>query len=272
MTQIERMKRQCYEMKLKALEMALNAGSFGAHIGGAFSSMEILSCLYEIANIPDGVSQNRDRIFLSKGHGALALYTVLAQKGFIPQEELQTFDKPNTKLHGHPHKNEQYAIEMSGGSLGLGFSYAVGVALANKRQGINNHIYVILGDGECDEGIIWEAAMSAAHFGLDNMTVIIDENGFQLDGDTKSIMDNSSLAEKFKSFGFFVEEIDGHNIEELLKALKIKHDRPTAIIAHTVKANGISFLENNKISHQCSLTKKKYEQAVQEIKSAYGME
>ena len=161
---------------------------------------------------------------------------------------------------------------MSSGSLGLGFSYAVGVALANKRLGRNNHIYVILGDGECEEGIIWEAAMSASHFCLDNLTIIIDENGFQLDGETKIVMDTSSLAEKFRSFGFFVEEVDGHDIKALLETLSERHDQSTAIIAHTVKAHGISFLENNKISHQCSLTKKKYEQAVQEIKHTYGME
>ncbi len=272
MTQIERLKRQCYEMKLKALDMTLQTGSFGAHIGGAFSAMEILSVLYEIANVPNGTIQERDRIFLSKGHGVLALYTALSKKGFISDDELKTFDMPGTKLHGHPHKNEQFAIEMSSGSLGLGFSYAVGVALANKRLGRNNHIYVILGDGECEEGIIWEAAMSASHFCLDNLTIIIDENGFQLDGETKIVMDTSSLAEKFRSFGFFVEEVDGHDIKALLETLSERHDQSTAIIAHTVKAHGISFLENNKISHQCSLTKKKYEQAVQEIKHTYGME
>lgn len=272
MTHEERLKTQCLEMKLQALEMTLQAGSFGAHIGGAFSAMEILCCLYEIAHVPDGTTPERDRIFLSKGHGALALYTVLAQNGFIPEEELKTFDQPGTLLHGHPHRNARYAIEMSGGSLGLGFSYAVGVALANKRQGRNNHVYAILGDGECDEGIVWEAAMSAAHFILDNLTVIVDENGFQLDGETKAVMDSSSLADKFRSFGFIVEEVDGHDIGALLKVLPVRHEQPTAIIAHTVKAHGISFLENNKISHQCSLTKKKYEQAVQEIRNAYGME
>lgn len=272
MTQVERIKKQCYEMKLKALEMSLNAGSFGAHIGGAFSAMEILSCLYETANVPDGSNMERDRIFLSKGHGALALYTVLWKKGYISNEELMKFDTLETKLHVHPHKNQEFAIELSSGSLGLGFSYAVGVALSCKKSSINNRIFVILGDGECDEGIVWEAAMSAAHYNLDNLTVIVDMNGYQVDGETSEVMDNSSLADKFKSFGFHVEEVDGHDIEYLLDILPTKHDKPTAIIAHTVKANGISFLENNKNSHQCSLTKKKYEQAVQEIKDAYGME
>lgn len=259
-------------MKLKALEMSLNAGSFGAHIGGGFSAMEILAALYETANIPDGSSPERDRVILSKGHGALALYTALHSKGFISEEELMTFDIPATRFHGHPHKSDRHAIEMSSGSLGLGFPYAVGIAVACKRKGLGNRIFVILGDGECDEGIIWEAAMSASHFHLDNLTVIVDANKFQLDGETKSVMDTSSLAEKFKAFGFEVVEVDGHNLEALVNALSAKHNSPNAVIAHTVKAHGISFLENNKNSHQCSLTKKKYEQAVKEIKEAYGVE
>lgn len=272
MNQVERLERQCCDMKLKALEIGLNAGSFGAHLGGAFSAMEMLSALYEVANIPDGKSLERDRIILSKGHGALALYTVLWQKGFISEEELSSYDTPATSFHGHPHKNAKYCIEMSTGSLGLGFPYAVGVAFANKKNDNIGKVFVILGDGECDEGIIWEAAMSAVHFGLKNLTVIVDENKYQLDGEVKYIMNNDSLADKFKAFGFDVEEVDGHDIDALLNVFAKQQDRPKAIIAHTIKAHGISFLENNKLSHQCSLTKKKYEQAVQEIKHAYGME
>lgn len=272
MKEISSLNNQCRDMKLKALEMALNCGSFGAHIGGGFSAMEIFAALYNVANVPDGVNPERDRIILSKGHGVLALYTALWQKGFIQEDELTTFDRPATLLHGHPHKKSDYAIEVSGGSLGLGFSYAVGLAMALKRRSNPARVFVILGDGECDEGIVWEAAMSAYHFNLENLTVIVDANGYQLDGETKNVMDTSSLAEKFKAFGYDVTEVDGHDLEALIKVLSEKHSRPNAIIAHTVKAHGISFLENNRNSHQCSLTKKKYEQAVAEIRSAYGME
>lgn len=263
--------KQCGEMKIKTLEIALNSGSFGAHIGGAFSLMEIMTAIYETIN-PSVDSDNRDKVILSKGHGALALYTALWKNGLISEAELNTFDTLGTKFHVHPHMNRICGIDASTGSLGLGFSFGVGIATALKKKSSENRVFIILGDGECDEGIVWEAAMSAAHYHLDNITVIVDLNGLQVDGETKTVMDSQSLAEKFKSFGFDVDEINGHNIEELLNALSKKHERPNTIIAHTIKANGISFLENNKNSHQCSLTKKKYEQAVMEIKQAYGME
>lgn len=272
MTHIDELRQQCCCMKLKALEIALNSGAFGAHIGGSFSCMEILAALYEIANIPNGKDVTRDRVILSKGHAALALYTALHNKGFISETELETFDTAGTKFHGHPHRNAEYAIDASTGSLGLGMSYAVGTAISCKKRGYGNRVFAILGDGECDEGIVWEAAMSAAHYGLDNLTVIVDANGYQLDGETKAVMNNAGLGDKFKSFGFEVEDVDGHDIARLLEALGKRHDRPNAIIARTVKAHGISFLENNKLSHQCSLSAKKYNQAVQEIKEAYGLE
>lgn len=272
MAPIEELTRQCCDMKIKALEIGLNAGSFGAHIGGSFSLMEILTALYEVANITDGIVPERDRIILSKGHGALALYTILWKKGFISEEALNSFDTPETNFHVHPHKNNDYAIEMSTGSLGLGFPYAVGLAISCKKKELDNRVFVILGDGECDEGLVWEAAMSSSHYHLDNLTVIIDANGFQVDGKTKSVMDNSCLSEKFKSFGFEVMETDGHDIAGLISILSKKNDKPTAVIANTVKAHGISFLENNKNSHQCCLSQKKYEQAVKEIKDAYGVE
>lgn len=272
MNQIERLNNQCLDIKLKALEIALNSGSFGAHIGGSFSCIEILASLYELANIPDGNTENRDRIILSKGHSALSLYTVLWKKGLISDDELKTFDTPGTRFHVHPHRNKHFAVEASTGSLGLGFSYGVGVAFACRRNNLNNRIFVLLGDGECDEGIVWEAAMSAAHYNLNNLTVIIDVNGFQVDGETTSVMNSSSLVEKFKSFGFDVCAIDGHDIESLLKILPVRSEKPRAIIANTIKAHGISFLENNKLSHQCSLTKKKYQQAVDDIKKSYGLE
>lgn len=266
--QIKRLEQLCFEMKLKALELAQST-SFGAHIGGGFSAMEIVTALYEVANIPSMKDPSRDRIIMSKGHGVLALYTALWKKGYISDEELATFETDGTQFHGHAHKNIERGIEFSGGSLGLGLSYAVGVAKACKMKGLDNTIYVILGDGEMDEGIVWESLMSITHFNLDNMVIIVDKNGYQLDGPTDEIMGLSSIDKKLETFGLDVETVNGHSIEELIKVLPLKTGKPRAVVANTIKAHGISFLENNKMSHQCVLTKKKYEQAVEEIKSAY---
>lgn len=268
---IQQLKKDCYEMKLKALEMALST-SFGAHIGGGFSAMEIMRSLYAVANIPSMKDECRDRIIVSKGHGVLALYTALWKKGLITEEDLATFETDGTLFHGHPHRNLEKGIEFSGGSLGLGISYAVGVAKACKMKGLGNTIYVLLGDGEMDEGIVWEALMSINNMELNNITLIIDRNNYQLDGPTDEIMKLNPLEDKLMAFGFEVKVIDGHSIESLIETLPKKNDKPIAIIANTVKAHGISFLENNKISHQCTLSKKKYEQAVEDIKSAYNGE
>lgn len=265
---IKKLEQQCYEIKLKALELAQST-TFGAHIGGGFSAMEIVTALYEVANIPSMYDPKRDRIIMSKGHAVLALYTALWKKGFISDEELATFETDGTQFHGHAHKNIEKGIEFSGGSLGLGLSYAVGIAKACKMKGLDNTIYVILGDGEMDEGIVWESLMSINHFNLNNMVIIVDKNGYQLDGPTDEIMGLSSVEKKLEAFGLDVETVNGHSIEELVTVLPMKTGKPRAIVANTIKAHGISFLENNKMSHQCVLTKKKYEQAVEEIKSAY---
>ena len=268
---IEQIKKDVFEMKLKALDMALST-SFGAHIGGGFSAMEIMRCLYEVANIPSMQDENRDRIILSKGHGVLALYTALWKKGLMTEEDLSTFETNGTSFHGHAHRNLEKGIEFSGGSLGLGISYAVGVAKACIMKGLQNRVYVILGDGEMDEGIVWESLMSIVNFGLNNVTVIVDKNLYQLDGTTDSVMNLHSIEDKLTAFGFEVETLDGHSIPELLSSLRRVSDKPRAIVANTIKANGISFLMNNKVSHQCVLPKKKYELAVEEITKAYDGE
>ena len=269
--QIKKLEHQCFEMKLKALDMALST-SFGAHIGGGFSAMELMACLYEVANVPSMEDEGRDRIILSKGHGVLALYTALWKKGLMTEEDLATFETDGTLFHGHAHRNLEKGIEFSGGSLGLGISYAVGVAKACKYKGLNNRIYVILGDGEMDEGIVWEALMSIANFSLNNVTVIVDRNQYQLDGPTADIMNLLSIEDKLKAFGYDVKVVNGHSISELLDTFGKASDKPCAIIANTIKANGISFLMNNKISHQCVLPRKKYEIAVEDIKHAYNGE
>ena len=266
---ISKLNNQCFEMKIKALELALKAGSVGSHIGGAFSCVEILSVIYHIANIPDMYSPNRDRVILSKGHAVLAYYTVLWKNGYISEEELNTFDSNGTMFHGHPRRDLLHGIEFSAGSLGLGISYAVGVALSCKKRNINNRIYVLLGDGECDEGIVWEALISIRNFNLDNITIIIDKNNYQLDGPTVEVMNLFSLKNKFESFGFNVNEVDGHDIQQLMSILS-RNSGFNVCIANTIKANGISFLMNNKQSHHTILTPKKYNVAINDIMSAYG--
>ncbi len=266
---LDKLTERCYRMKRKALDMAFGTGAEGSHIGGAFSCMEILTTLYEIANVEDMASPERDRIILSKGHAVLAYYTALWQKGFLTEEQLATFDQNGTELHGHPHRNLSLGMEFASGSLGLGLSYAVGVALACKKKNINNRIYVVLGDGECDEGIVWESLMSIRNFELDNIILIVDKNHYQLDGPTAEVMNQYSLEDKFKAFGFYVTTVNGHDLEALYNALQPK-DGLNVIIADTVKAHGISFLENNKLSHHTSLSMKKYQQAIDDIKAAYG--
>ena len=252
-------------MKLKALEMALSTGSNGSHIGGALSSMEIFSVLYTTANVRDMKAEDRDRIIVSKGHCVLSYYTALWQYGYITEEELNTFDTDGTHYHGHPSRNLEKGIEFSAGSLGLGLSYAVGVGIACKKKGLKNRIYVVVGDGECDEGIVWEALMSISHYKLDNMTIIIDHNKYQLDGEIKDVMELSSLTEKMSAFGMEVISANGHSCEELTGALQVKASKPCVVIADTIKGNGVSFLINNKMAHQCPISRKQYEKAVSEL-------
>lgn len=257
------------EMKLKALDMALSTGVNGSHIGGGFSAMEIYAVLYSgILNVGPAVKSDviRDRIIASKGHGVLAQYTALWKVGLVSDDDLNTFDKNGTHFYGHPFRNLEKGIEFSAGSLSLGLSFGVGVALSCKKRELSNRVVIVVGDGECDEGLVWESLMSASNFGLDNLTIIVDKNGYQLDGTTEEVMNANNLSEKFNAFGFDVEEVDGHDCFQLTSAIQKRYDRPNVIIANTVKAHGISFLENNKMSHMCPLTQKQYDQAVMEIK------
>lgn len=267
---IEKLTDQCKAVKLKILEMTASTGKNGAHIGGSFSAVELLVALLNSGDF--NREGDRDRLVLSKGHGAMALYAALWQNGFMTEEELAGFDKNGTGLYGHPHRNPVKGLDFSGGSLGLGLSYAVGVAIGLKKKKSSHKVYVIVGDGECDEGIVWEALMCAANFQLNNLVVIVDRNRWQLDGETKGIMDSSDLALKFKSFGFETEEADGHDIGNLVDVLTrtASSEKPVAIIAETVKANGLSFLVGTKESHMCPLSEKKYLQAIDEINKEYA--
>ncbi len=247
--------------------MTYKAGKNGGHLGGALSSVEIFAVLYSrVANVNPGNShdERRDRIIVSKGHCVLSYFTALNLAGFISDDLLDTFETNGTTLHGHPARNLDRGIEFSAGSLGLGISFSVGVAYSCMQRNIQNRIFVIVGDGECNEGIVWEALAFAAFHNLDNLTVILDRNRLQLDGPTKDILDMESFEEKFKAFGFAVTSVDGHDVDELEAALKARFDRPNVVVADTIKGKGVSFLENNPACHHYVLKDTEYEQALSE--------
>lgn len=233
----------------RIIELAYNAGNNGSHIGGSLSLVEILCCLYSSCNIASDGSDNRNRLILSKGHGAMALYAALERYGALTKSETDTFETNGTKLFAHSSRIVEKGLEFAGGSLSLGVSFSVGVALAAKSRGYDNMIYVIVGDGECDEGLLWEALMAISNFKLNNITVIVDHNRLQSDGFVEEVMDTKPLEEKFKAFGLDTLCVDGHNPEEIMLALQNKTKRPKAIIANTVKGKGVKEMENNPIWH-----------------------
>lgn len=257
------------KVRRRVLELGLVAGKNGAHLGGGMSIVDILTVLYGcILNVNEENldSPERDRFILSKGHAAVALYAVLEQVGFLIKEETATFESNGTSYYAHAHRDLARGIEFSGGSLSLGLSFGVGVALSCKRAGMSNRIVVLVGDGECDEGLVWESAMAAANFSLANLTVIVDCNGMQSDGIKSEIMNQFSVADKFRAFGFEVVEIDGHKYDAIEDALRLRHKtRPTVIIANTVKGKGISFMEKNPDWHHGVLTQTLFDAAIVEL-------
>lgn len=262
-------KKAALRMRKKAIDMTFRAKNTGAHIGGTLSMIEIMAALYlnvmdyDISN-PDW--EERDRFILSKGHGVIAQYLAMNEAGLISDDELLTFKTNETKLYAHPSMNSVPGIEFSSGSLGQGLSLGVGVSLALKRK--NNEksrVFVLIGDGECDEGTIWEATASASHFGCKNIVAIVDENMLQYDGKTAEIQDKTMLAKRWECFGWNVVCVDGHSVEELIEALNTKSDKPLAVIARTVKGKGVSFMENNPLWHNGRLSEKQYNEAVAEL-------
>lgn len=245
--------------------------SKSGHPGGSLSCADILTYLYyEKMNIDvsNPKWEQRDRFVLSKGHAAPALYSVLAEKGFFSKEELKTLRKTGGLLQGHPDSKHVPGVDVSTGSLGQGISNAVGMALGLKAQNNNARVYAILGDGELQEGIVWEASMAAAHYKLDNLVAIVDFNGLQIDGKNEEVMGINPLDEKFRGFGFNVIECDGHDYEELDKAFRNAEEtkgKPTVIIAKTVKGKGVSFMENQAGWHGQAPNKEQSEQAIMEI-------
>lgn len=240
------------DIRKKIYQIAHLAG--GGHMGASFSMADIVSVLY-FDNVLKYNAQNpgwedRDKFILSKGHACYALYAVLAKAGYYPEKELWNVGKPGSKFGGHPKMHDIPGVEASTGALGHGLSFAIGIAYANKMDKRDSHTYVILGDGECQEGSVWEGALSAPTLGLGNLTVIIDHNKLQAMDDLERIVQMKPFAEKWKAFGWNVIEIDGHDHRQIREGLLTRSDnKPTLIVANTVKGKGVSFMENVPIWH-----------------------
>jgi len=253
--------------------LKITAEANSGHPGGSLSAVEILTVLYfRLLNINPNEPQwvDRDRFILSKSHACPVLYAVLCEAGFFPEKELKSFRRINGLLQGHAHIKTP-GVDMSGGSLGQGLSFGVGVALSAKLDSKKYYTYVLLGDGECDEGQIWEAAMSAAHYSLDNLIAIVDRNRIQNDRWTHQVMDIEPFIDKWISFGWNVIELDGHNITELIDGFNSALDfrgKPTVIIANTIKGKGVSFMENNPDFHGKAPNKEQLINGLSEIDSS----
>lgn len=249
--------------------------SKSGHPGGSLSAVEILTALYfDQMNIDptNPKMEDRDRFVLSKGHAAPALYATLAQRGYFAKEELNNLRQLGSMLQGHPDMKKVPGVEMSTGSLGQGFSVACGMAMAAKLDNAPWNVYALLGDGEVQEGIIWEAAMSAAHYKLDNMIEFLDYNGLQIDGEVESVMNINPIEDKFKTFGWNVITIDGHDFDQIFAALDMAKDtvdKPTMIIAKTIKGKGVSFMENQASWHGSAPSEEQLEQALSELGGAF---
>lgn len=256
------------DIRKRILKMA-NVSGRSAHIGGSLSMVELLTVLYrDVMNykFDDPRWEDRDRFILSKGHCVLALYAILTECGAISEEEAQTFLQDGSRLGSHPVMNLDLGIESSTGSLGQGISMAVGTAKAAKLKGKNYQVYVLIGNGECNEGSVWEAVMLAAQWKLDNLTVILDNNGLQSDGKSIDIIELSHIKQKFEAFGFYAVSVDGHDEREILNAFhdKIKQ-KPKVIIGNTIKGKGVSVMEHNNEWHHNRLIKEVYDQALAEL-------
>ena len=253
-------------------------GTFNAksgHPGGSLSAADVITYLYfkEMKVDPSNPKwEDRDRFVLSKGHAAPALYGALAVKGFFPEDEIKNLRKPTSFLQGHPDMRKVPGVDMSTGSLGQGVSCAVGMALNGKITGKDYRVYSVLGDGEIQEGQVWEAAMFASHKKLDNLTIFIDNNNLQIDGTMEEVNSPYPIPEKFAAFGWNTVEIDGHDfdqIEDAIAQAKSVKDKPTAVIMHTVKGKGVSFMENQVGWHGVAPNAEQYENAMNELKAQY---
>jgi len=265
---ITELKIKAARIRMDVLRMIHRAKS--GHTGGSLSNADILTALYYRVMRIDPANPNwpdRDRFIASKGHSVESLWCILADLGFFPKEELETYCRFGTRLIGHPN-NKVPGIEMNTGALGHGLSIAVGMALAAKRDGRNYRVFCLMGDGEQAEGSIWEAAMSGAHYGLDNLVGIIDRNGLQISGPTEDVMAIEPLEAKWKAFGWHVVEVDGHDMEALVRVLEAApeiRNKPTLVLARTVKGRGVSFAENNPVWHHHVPNDEELERALAEL-------
>lgn len=267
---IEELEKKAKQVRIGIIEAVYNAKS--GHPGGALSCADILTALYfkEMQINPKNPKwEDRDRFVLSKGHASAGLYSVLANRGYFPIEQLKTFRKFGSILQGHPEQKNVPGVDMSTGSLGQGLSCANGMALASRINTKLYRVYCLVGDGEIEEGQIWEAAMSASHYHLDNLCVIVDNNNLQIDGEITKVMSSYPIDKKWESFGFNVITIDGNNMQQIVTALeeaKTVKQKPTAIIAKTIKGKGISFMENQVGWHGKAPNEEQYIKAIEELK------
>ena len=271
-TDVTALEKIAIQVRKGIIEEVYNAKS--GHPGGSLSCTDILTVLYfNQMNIdeekPD--DQNRDRLILSKGHAAPALYSVLAEKGYFDKGKLKTFRKIGSNLQGHPDMNKVLGVDMTTGSLGQGLSAAVGMAIASKLDKAGCKIYCILGDGEIEEGQVWEALTTASKYKLDNLCIILDNNNLQIDGEIDKVGGMNNITERFLSFGFNVINIDGHNINSIIDAFttaKQTKEKPTVIIAKTIKGKGVSFMENKAEWHGKAPSEEEYNVAMEELNAA----
>ena len=273
MTELEKNQLQITACKVRMGIIDATHGAKAGHPGGSLSATEMFTYLYfkELNIDPANPKwEDRDRFVLSKGHTAPGLYSALAHRGFFPVEDLVTLRHIDSYLQGHPNMNTVPGVDMSTGSLGQGISVAVGMALGLKHQGKSARVYTLLGDGEIQEGQVWEACMAAAHYKLDNFVAIVDNNGLQIDGNIEKVMSPYPIVDKLEAFGFNTIAIDGHNFEEIEAAFenaKATKGKPTAIVMKTIKGKDVSFMENNAGWHGKAPNDAEYEQAMTELKA-----
>lgn len=267
MIDIERLKKLANENRKRIIKMIYEASA--GHPGGSLSVIDMLTAIYEMD--VDFNSERRSKVVLSKGHTVPAQYAVLCSKGIISEEELSTFRKINSRLQGHPYTGTIPEVDATTGLLGQGLSIAVGMAIAKKNNNDNNHVYAILGDGEMQEGQIWESLLQTAHYKLDNLITVIDYNKFSSFDNVNDSINLEPLAEKIKAFNFHVIEIDGNDMEQVVNALNEAYTVkgiPTVIISNTIKGKGVSFMENNPKWHSGAISKEEYEIAMKELEKA----
>lgn len=258
------------EMRIDLIRMGLAAKSAGAHLGGSLSLVEVMAALYGRVMTFDPANphaENRDRLIFSKGHGVMAQYVALKQIGLLTAEDLLTYKATGSIVSAHPSIHQaRLGIDFASGSLGQGLSQGVGVALALRRKkNESSRVFVILGDGECDEGSVWEAAAAAAHYGLTNLIAIVDQNQLQYDGPTEKVLDLADLSAKWEAFGWEAVSVDGHDVDAVASACVMPREHPLAIIAKTVKGKGISFMEGVSSWHHGVVTQKVFDQAMAEL-------